>query len=71
MITAHNSNTGVEGPGSGQVEKNSLYDIGPVSPDVEISETRLAAAAGQVLAKIPRQVEGREGLWWLGRSESV
>ena len=73
MITAHN-NTDVEkaeGPGSGQVEVNSVYDIGPVSPDVEIRETRLAAAAGQVLVKIPRQGEGREGLRWLGRSESV
>ena len=44
------------------MEKNSLYDIGPVSPDVEIRETRLAAAAGQVLVKIPRQGKG-----WAGR----
>ena len=45
--------------------KNIVYDIGPVSPpDGEIREARLGAAAGQVLVKIPRQGEGREGLWW-------
>ena len=43
------------------MEKNSVYDIGPVSPDGEIRETRLAAAAGQVLVKIPRQGEVRGG----------
>ena len=42
------------------MDTGSVYDIGPVSPpDVEIRETRLGAAAGQVLVKIPRQGEGR------------
>ena len=70
MITAHNSDTGAdraEGPGRSQVDKNIVYDIGPVSPDVEIKRQGWLQLQVKFWSKYHAKVRGGKGCGdWTG-----